>query len=96
MRVELTKQGIPYEKLGPENPIRHFGSLYLFETDLEDCGYTMAQVRFRVMPNAWFVLVRYYLRVDNVVVRLLDTRLYHEFATNYILREFKHQEANYE
>ena len=96
MRVELTKQGIPYEKLGPENPIRHFGSLYLFETDLEDCGYTMAQVRFRVMPNAWFVLVRYYLRVDNVVVRLLDTRLYHEFATNYILREFKHQEATYE
>lgn len=76
--------------MGPENPIRHFGSLYLFEGDLEDCGYTMSQVRFRVMPNAWFVVVRYYLRVDNVAVRLLDTRLYHEFGTDHILREFKH------
>ena len=42
------------------------------------------------MSDSWFVLVRYYLRVDNVVVRIFDTRLYHEFGTNYILREFKH------
>lgn len=48
------------------------------------------------MPNAWFVLVRYYLRVDNVVVRLFDTRLYHEIGTDYILREFKHQEGSYD
>ena len=47
------------------------------------------------MPNAWFVVLRYYLRVDNVVVRLLDTRLYHEFGTDHILREFKHQEGDY-
>lgn len=90
LRVEVTSESIPYAKLGPENPIRHYGSLYLFECDLEDCGYTMAQVRFRVMPNSWFILVRYYLRVDNVIVRLLDTRMYHEFDTNFILREFKH------
>lgn len=56
----------------------------------------MGQVRFRVMPNAWFILVRYYLRVDNVVVRIFDTRMYHEFGTNFILREFKHQESDYE
>lgn len=42
LRVEVTSEGIPYEKLGPENKILHYGSLYLFETDLEDCGYTMA------------------------------------------------------
>jgi type 2A phosphatase activator TIP41 len=70
--------------------------LYLFECDLEDCGYTMAQARFRVMPDSWFVLVRYYLRVDNVVVRIFDTRMYHEFGTNFILREFKHQECDYQ
>jgi len=47
------------------------------------------------MANAWFILIRYYLRVDGVTVRLLDTRLYHEFGTNYILREFKHQESDF-
>ena len=76
--------------MGPENVIHHYGSLYLFECDLEDCGYTMSQVRFRVMSDSWFVLVRYYLRVDGMLVRLLDTRMYHEFGTNTILREFKH------
>ena len=74
---EMSDESIPYNKLGPDNPIRHFATLYLFECDLEDCGYTMSQIRFRVMEDSWFVLLRYYLRVDGVTVRLLDTRLYH-------------------
>ena len=39
--IEIGDYQIPYEKLGPENPIRHSGMHYLFETDLEDCGYSM-------------------------------------------------------
>jgi hypothetical protein len=37
--VEVTELEIPYDKLGPENPIKHHGTAFLFETDLEDCGY---------------------------------------------------------
>ena len=81
--------------MGPENPIKHFGQIYLFECDLEDCGYTMSQVRFRVMENCFFILFRYYIRVDGVCVRILDTRIYHEFGTNRILREFKHLESDW-
>jgi len=52
--------------------------------------------RFRCMADSWFFMVRYYLRVDNVCVRLFDTRLYHKFGTDYIIREFKHQEGSYD
>ena len=96
IRVEQTEEQIPYNKLGPENPILHHGSLYLFESDLEDCGYAMAQTRFRVMEDCYFILVRYYLRVDGVRVRMFDTRIYHEFGTNHLIREFKHLESDFE
>jgi type 2A phosphatase activator TIP41 len=55
----------------------------------------MSQIRYRVMANAFFILFRYYLRVDGVKVRLFDTRMFHEFGTNYILREFKHLESDF-
>lgn len=48
------------------------------------------------MADSFFFNVRYYLRVDGVSVRLLDTRIYHEFGTKYLLREFKHLESNYD
>jgi len=63
---------------------------------LEDSGYTMGICRFRVMNDSWYVLLRSYVRVDGVKVRVLDTRLYHDFATGHILREFTHREASYE
>ena len=39
------------------------------------------------MPSGFFVVLRHYLRVDHVLVRVNDTRLYHEKNTQYILRE---------
>lgn len=32
----------------------------------------------RVMPTSFFVLLRFFLRVDGVMIRINDTRLYHE------------------
>ena len=96
MKVEVTEDQIPYHKLGPANKILHNGQIYLYECDLEDCGYMQSMVRFRAMADSFFVLVRYYLRVDNVCVRIFDTRIYHEFGSNHLLREFKHLEGSYE
>lgn len=45
------------------------------------------------MPNSFFILLRYFLRVDNVMIRVNDTRIYHEFDQNYMLREFTSREA---
>ena len=83
-----SETGIPYERLGRENPIVHFGEIYLFEDDLGDQGYTCLSLRFRVMKDCFYVLVRYYLRVDEVLVRIYDTRIFHGYETNYIIREF--------
>ena len=95
--MEITEEQIPFERLGPENPIQHFGQLYLYECDLEDCGYVMSQVRFRVMADCFYVLLRFYVRVDGVKVRILDTRLFHDFATpDVILRQFTHQESSFD
>lgn len=88
MRVEPTDDQIPLDKLGRDNPILHFGEVFLYEDDLGDQGYTRMQVRFRIMKDCFYVLVRYYLRVDEVLVRIYDTRIYHDFSTDYIHREF--------
>ena len=32
----------------------------------------------RVMPTSFFLLLRFFLRVDRVLIRINDTRLYHE------------------
>ena len=87
---------IPFNMLSPDNPIKHFGQVYLFETDLEDCGYSMSMVRFRVMADCFYILLRYYLRVDGVSVRIIDTRIFHEFGQDYIHREFQFCESTYD
>lgn len=45
------------------------------------------------MPSSFFILLRYFLRIDNVMLRINDTRIYHEFGKNYLLREFTSREA---
>lgn len=59
----------------------------LFEDELADNGSTQLSVRVRVMPWCFFILMRYILRVDKVMYRILDTRVCHEFGSNAVLRE---------
>jgi len=94
--AQVPEVTIPFDKLGPENPIVHFAEIHLFECDLEDCGYTMSKVRYRVMNDCFYVLLRFYLRTDGVSVRIFDTRIFHEFGTDFIHREFQHRESTYD
>ncbi|XP_051912639.1 TIP41-like protein, partial [Hippocampus zosterae] len=48
----------------------------LFEDELDDNGFCRLELRFRVMGDSFFGLLRYFLRVDDVVIRLYDTRFY--------------------
>lgn len=50
-------------------------------------------LRVRVMPSMFFVLCRFYLRVDNVMVRTCDTRIFGEVGSDFILREWTMREA---
>lgn len=49
----------------------------------------------RVMESGFFVLMRFWLRVDGVIFRLHETRVYHQFGTNFILREYQRKESTY-
>jgi type 2A phosphatase activator TIP41 len=86
--VSETEEEIPVARLGRDNPILHYGEVYMFEDDLGDTGYALCMVRYRVMADCFFVLFRYYLRVDEVIVRIFDTRVFSSFDNNYLLREF--------
>ena len=56
----------------------------------------MGNFRFRIIKDCFFGLLRHYLRIDNVVVRILDTRIFHSFGDNYVLRDFQVREATYD
>lgn len=84
---------INMDKLKQRNPIEFFDEIVLFEDELADHGVSNCSVKIRVMSDCFFILLRYFLRVDNVFVRFYDTRYYHEFNQPYIIREFTNRET---
>ncbi|KAL4492011.1 hypothetical protein ABPG72_008432 [Tetrahymena utriculariae] len=94
--AERTNEEIPIHNLTEQNPIKWANMADLWEDELGDSGSTTSEVRFRVMGDCWFALLRHYLRVDDVLIRIFDTRFYHEFGKNYILREFQVREDSYQ
>ena len=50
----------------------------------------------RVMPHSFFILSRLFLRVDNVLFRTHDVRIYHAFGSGEIVREVSGMEASYD
>lgn len=73
---------IPVERLGPSSgePILFYDDIVLYEDELADNGSSIVNVKVRVMPSGFLVLQRFFLRVDDVVFRVFDTRLYCQFA----------------
>ena len=47
----------------------------------------------RAMPSGFFVLQRFFLRVDSTLIRVFDTRLYHDVTKSYLLREYSERES---
>jgi len=93
-RVELAPQeggegGIDMGMLQRPDPILFFEELVLFEDDLADNGACTLSVKLRVMPTCWFVLMRMHLRVDSVLVKVVDTRFFHAFGAANVVREVK-------
>ncbi|KAF8897851.1 type 2A phosphatase activator TIP41 [Infundibulicybe gibba] len=89
---------IPMSELTRPDPILFYAEIPLFEDELHDNGSSMLIVRIRVMPTFIFILARFTLRVDNVLFRTHDTRIYHTFAASppLVLRETSGWEAPYD
>ena len=78
--VELDESGMRTQLLTDKtSPILFFDEIILFEDDLHDNGQVEFSVKLRVMPSCAYVLARLFVRVDNVVVRVRETRLLIDF-----------------
>ncbi|KAJ7498482.1 TIP41-like family-domain-containing protein [Mycena latifolia] len=89
---------IPLAELTRPDPILFYAEVPLFEDELHDNGSSHLLVRIRVMPTCLFILARFTLRVDNVLFRTHDTRVYHSFASSppLVVRETSGWEAPYD
>ncbi|KAF0304181.1 TIP41-like protein [Amphibalanus amphitrite] len=88
-----TDDRIDMEKLKQKEKIMFYEDILLFEDELADHGCAICNVKVRVMPRSFFLLLRFYLRVDGVLVRVNDTRLYHEADQAYMLREYTSRQS---
>ncbi|KAF9006653.1 type 2A phosphatase activator TIP41 [Cyathus striatus] len=79
---EDSSHTIPIAELTRPDPIMFYSEIPLYEDELHDNGSSGVLVRIRVMPTCFFILARFTLRVDNVLFRTHDTRVYHSFASS--------------
>ncbi|XP_009775280.1 TIP41-like protein [Nicotiana sylvestris] len=85
--------------LASKEPILFYDEIILYEDELADNGISLLTVKVRVMPSGWFLLLRFWLRVDGVLMRLRDTRLHCLFGDHMksvILRESCWREATFQ
>ncbi|KAF2113471.1 TIP41-like family-domain-containing protein [Lophiotrema nucula] len=91
-----TETPIPLALLKRPDPILFFDDVMLYEDELADNGIAMLSCKIRVMPARLLLLSRFFMRLDDVVFRIRDTRVFVEFATGEVIREYCAREEKYE
>lgn len=87
---------IPLELLKRRDPILFFDEVVLFESELDDNGVSVLSCKLRVMEQRMLLLCRLYMRLDGVVVRVRDTRVYVDFDKDEVIREYTAKEDKHE
>lgn len=93
---ESSTSSIPLDLLKKRDPIVFFDEVILYEDEMADNGITTLSCKIRVMPDRLLLLCRFFMRLDNVLVRIRDTRVYIEFKTGEVIREYIEMEEKYE
>jgi type 2A phosphatase activator TIP41 len=87
---------IPIALLKRPDPILFFEEVVLYESELDDNGISVLTCKLRVMPDRMLLLCRLYMRLDDVLVRLRDTRIYVDFNTEKVTRDYTEKEDTFE
>lgn len=90
-----TDEPIPLELLKRRDPIRFFDDVMLYESELDDNGISVLSAKLRVHDERMLLLCRLYMRLDDVVCRVRDTRIYVDFASEVVTREYTAREAGF-
>ncbi len=93
---EVTSEKIDVQLLMNGEKIDWFSNMTLFEDELADNGLSNLTVMSRVMKSCFLIRMRFYLRVDNVLLRVYDTRFFHDFTKNYLLRDYEIRESSWQ
>jgi hypothetical protein len=56
---------------------------------------SLLSIKVRVMPARLLLLSRFFLRLDDVIFRVRDTRIYVEFETGQVIRDYTSMEGVY-
>ncbi|KAI1321854.1 TIP41-like family-domain-containing protein [Xylariaceae sp. FL0255] len=91
-----TDQPIPIELLKRRDPILFYDDVMLYESELDDNGISVLSVKVRVHEARMLLLCRLYMRLDDVVCRVRDTRVYVDFASEVVTREYTAKEAAFD
>lgn len=87
---------IPVDLLRRPDPILLFDDVMLYEDEMADNGITVLSCKIRVMPARLLLLCRFFMRLDNVLIRIRETRVYVDFVTGEVIREYIAKEEKYE
>lgn len=87
---------IPIELLKRRDPILFFDEVVLYESELDDNGISVYSAKLRVHEHRMLLLCRLFMRLDNVIVRIRDTRVYVDFDTEQVIREYTAKEASFD
>ena len=92
--VAESADGIDYALLSDKHvPIEHYDDVDLFESELDDNGQSRFHVKVRCMPDRTYILARFWLRVDKVLLRAHETRIWCEHSRDELVREYCEKEA---
>ena len=94
-KFQIEKSDIKFPETKVEN-VLNYNQVHFFEDELGDIGFSEGKIGFGVMEDCFLGLMRCYLRVDNMIVRNIDTKIYHKFGDKYIIRNFLVKEKTYE
>ncbi|KAK3368196.1 TIP41-like family-domain-containing protein [Podospora didyma] len=86
---------IPLDLLRRRDPILFHDEVVLYESELDDNGISVFTAKVRVMEHRMLLLSRMFMRLDNVLVRVRDTRVYVDFATDLVIREYTAKEDSF-
>jgi type 2A phosphatase activator TIP41 len=87
---------IPIELLKRPDPILFFEEVVLFESELDDNGISVLSCKLRVMPDRMLLLCRQFMRLDNVLIRIRDTRIYVDFNLGKVIRDYTEREDDFD
>lgn len=87
---------LPMALLRRRDPILFHDEVVLYESELDDNGISLVTVKLRVMEERMLLLCRMFMRLDNVLVRVRDTRVYVDFRKEEVLREYVAREEGFE